>query len=101
MQQQHEKMHCGYVEGDLTAFEEDNSTSNCSSQVWSEQKKCRRTVRAVSKSRTGRTCTCDEGHGCDRNKHERQKRCDQRRNNDDTRPASVDRYASAGYDLEL
>ena len=100
MQQQHEKMHCGYVEGDLTAFEEDDSTSNCSSQVWSEQK-CRRTVRAVLKSRTGRTCTCDEGHGCDRNKQERQKRCDQRKKDDETRRASVDRYASACYDLEL
>ena len=40
MQQQHELKHSGYFEGDLTAFEEDNSTrtSNCSSQVWSGQK---------------------------------------------------------------
>ena len=35
MQQQHKREQSGYVEGDLTAFEEDNSrpTSNCSSQV--------------------------------------------------------------------
>jgi len=41
LQQQHEQVHSGYVEGDLTASEEDSSTSNCSSQVWSEQKICR------------------------------------------------------------
>ena len=39
--QQHEQEHSGCVEGDLTEFEKDNSTSNCSSQVWSEQKMCR------------------------------------------------------------
>ena len=29
-----EQEHSGSVEGDLTTFEEDNSTLNCSSQVW-------------------------------------------------------------------
>ena len=36
LQQQHKQQHSGCVEGDLTEFQEDNSTSNCSSQVWSE-----------------------------------------------------------------
>ena len=40
VQQQHEQEHSGCVEGDLTAIQEDNSTWNCSGQVWSEQKMC-------------------------------------------------------------
>ena len=36
-QQHYEQVHSGYVEGDLTVFEEDSSTSNCSTQVWSKQ----------------------------------------------------------------
>ena len=75
LQQQHEREYSGYVEGDLTAFEEDNSTSNCSSQVYSEQKMCRR----CEPYQTREQGACDEYHGCGRNMHERQKRCDQRR----------------------
>ena len=67
MQQQHEQEHSGCVEGDLTAFEEDNSTSNCSSQVWSEQKMCQccELYREYS--------VCDEDHGYGRNMHVKQK----------------------------
>ena len=32
--------HSGCAEGDLTEIQRDNSTWNCSSQVWSEQKMC-------------------------------------------------------------
>jgi len=65
----------GYVEGDLTAVEEDNSTSNCSSQVWSEQKMCRWCEPYQSQKQD----VCDEDHGCGRNMHEREKRPHQRR----------------------
>ena len=39
VRQQHEQQHSGCVEGDVTAFEEDRS-SNCSSQICSEQRMC-------------------------------------------------------------
>jgi len=57
------------VKGNLTVFEEDNSTSNCSSQVWSEQKMCRWCEPYQSQEWS----VCDEDHGCGRNMHERQK----------------------------
>ena len=66
---QHEQEHSGYVEDDLTAFKEDNSTLNCSSQVSSEQKIFRMPMmRAVYQSQEqGVTATKITVHGCGRN----------------------------------
>jgi len=76
VQQQHEQEHSGYVEGDLTAFDEDMFTTvNCSYQVCSEHKICRWCEPYQSQEQG----VCDEDHGCGRTMHERHKRCDQRR----------------------
>jgi len=54
------------VGGDLTAFEEDNSTWNSSSEVWSEQKCADGATKITDVVET----------------HERQKRSDRRRNDE-------------------